>query len=278
MKIYSYLYRYLPFFCTVADAPSSNFQIYLQEIKDGLYPKEIVVQAGSDQEKSHMNALPWTYSPAKDFAMYTSLVEELLLLIIILITEMPSVPALDAIESAAEARRRLRREVVHRLASGPKTHSEMAEVHHVLTSRDNLILCEEGKEINPDDASGAALESVLSEVALRRTRIGDADQWELRKSVWQEYDPAFHRISTRAHQAATEQRPKQPSSSNSSPYAPKPPAGHDSFLRIRKDLTADSVILSIVYRVAHAFCYNKNSHKPTSDLRGKVRISAVTTV
>jgi hypothetical protein len=67
-------------------------------------------------------------------------------------------------------------------------------VHHVLPQRDNLVLCEEGKQINPDDASGAALEASLSEVAVRKCRLGDADQWELRKWAWNEYDPAFNHI------------------------------------------------------------------------------------
>ena len=142
--------------------------------------------------------------------------------------------------------------------SGPKTHSEMAEVHHVLSQRDNAILCDKGKQINPDDASGAALESILNDIALRRTRTGDADQWELKKSAWQEYDPAFHRIGTRAHQSASEQRPKQPLD-KSSPYAPNPPKAHDSFKRIRKDLTADAVVLAMTYRVLHAYCYEKSS-------------------
>lgn len=230
-----------------------------------MYPKEIAAQESVAQENV---LLPWTYSPARDFAMSIGLVEEMLSLIIILLTEMPSPPALNTDESVMLSRRRLRREVVHRLASGPKTHSEMAEVHHVLSQRDNAILCDKGKQINPDDASGAALESVLNDVALRRTRIGDADQWELNQSAWQEYDPAFHRIGTRAHQSASERRPKQPLD-KSSPYAPKPPKAHDSFKRIRKDLTADAVILSITYKVLHAYCYDKSS------LESKINFSGV---
>lgn len=250
----------------VENAPSSDVQRYSREVQAGLYPKEIT----SQETSTNFDVIPWTYSPAKDFATAISLVEELLLLIIILITEMPSPPALNPNECVAEARRRLRREVVHKLASGPKTHSEMAEVHHVLSQRDNLILCDEGKEINPDDASGAALESVLNDVAIRRTRLGDADQWEMKNYMWKEYDPAFHRISTRAHQSATEQRPKQPPGSYS-PYAPKPPPAHGSFKKIRKDLTSDATVLSIVHRVLHAYCFDKISPKSKTDLRGKVR-------
>ena len=77
---------------------------------------------------------------------------------------MPPPPPRDKADHAMEAKRRLKREVIHRLASGPKTHSELAEVHHVLPQRDNLILCEEGKVEAADDASGAALEASLNEV------------------------------------------------------------------------------------------------------------------
>ena len=250
----------------VENAPSSDVHRYSRETQAGLYPKEIKAPATS----TNFDAIPWTYSPAKDFSTAINLVEELLLLIIILITEMPSPPALNSNEWVAEARRRLRREVIHKLASGPKTHSEMAEVHHVLSQRDNLILCDEGKHINPDDASGAALESVLNEVAIRRTRLGAADQWEMKNQMWKEYDPAFHRIATRAHQCATEQRPKQPLGSYS-PYAPKPPPAHNSFKQIRKDLTSDATVISVVYRVLHAYCYNKRSPESKMALRGKVR-------
>jgi len=73
----------------------------------------------------------------------------------------------------------------------------MAEVHHVLPTRENQILCETGKLVNPDDASGAALEDALSAVATRKCRSGQADEWELQKEAWKEYDPAFYHISTR---------------------------------------------------------------------------------
>lgn len=260
-------------FCySVQSAPSSDADRYAKEIRAGFYPREIVAQSSSVQRETPLsNVLPWTYTPAKDFTMSIALVEELLTIIILVITEMPSPPARSETERVSEARRRLRREVIHRLASGTKTHSEMAEVHHVLSQRDNLILCDEGKHINPDDASGAALESVLNDVAIRKTRTGDADIWELRKSSWAEYDPAFGHIGTRAHQAATESRPQQQQSAGNLPYAPKPPPAHESFSRIRKDLTADSVVLSIVYRVLHAYCHEKNSTKSIADLRGKVR-------
>jgi len=169
-------------------------------------------------------------------------------------------------DHAFEAKRRLKREVIHRLASGNKTHSEMAEVHHVLPQRDNFVLCETGKLVNPDDASGAALEDALGEVAKRKCRTGSPDEWELQKEAWGQYDPAFHHISTRAHQSATEKRPK-PKSDAHQPYAPCPAPAHVAFRRVRRDLTADSCILAMAYRVLHVHCHEKEFQD--TQLRGR---------
>ena len=98
--------------------------------------------------------------------------------------EMPPPSPRNKYDHAFEAKRRLKREVIHRLASGNKTHSEMAEVHHVLPQRDNFVLCETGKLVNPDDASSVALEDTLGEVARRKCCTGSPDEWELQKEAW----------------------------------------------------------------------------------------------
>lgn len=91
----------------VESAPPSNLDRYSQEVKAG------IPQSSTNQEELQLtSALPWIYSPARDFAMSIGLVEELLLLIITIITEMPSPPPRNHDESAMEARRRLRREVL----------------------------------------------------------------------------------------------------------------------------------------------------------------------
>lgn len=179
--------------------------------------------------------------------------------------ELPPPSPRNFSEHTIEAKRRLKREVIHRLASGSKTHSEMAEVSSILPLRDNLVLCK--TVVNPDDASSAALEDALSEVAVRKQRSGAPDEWELQNDAWREYDPAFHHISIRAHQSATENRPKQ---SSSSPYAPRPAAAHISLKRIRRDLTADSCILAMIYRILHVHCCEKLSDTslPNTDVRG----------
>ena len=93
-------------------APNANVDQYKTETLMGLYPPEI---ASTDGESSTELNLPWTYSPAQDAAACMSLVEELLHFIIILITELPPPSPQDNTEHAHEAKRRLKREVIHRL-------------------------------------------------------------------------------------------------------------------------------------------------------------------
>ncbi len=145
---------------------------------------------------------------------------------------MPSPAPNNKNDEVLEAKRRLKREVIHRLASGNKCHSEMTEVSHVLSARENLVLGE--TFVNPDDAGGAALEDALGEVAIRKQKSGAPDEWELQKDAWKVYDPAFHHTNTRDHQCCAENRPK-PSASTA--YAPRPAPAHVSFQRIRRDVS-----------------------------------------
>jgi hypothetical protein len=145
---------------------------------------------------------------------------------------MPSPTPNNKDDEILEAKRRLKKEVIHRLASGNKCHSEMTEVSHVLSARENLVLGE--TFVNRDDASCAALEDALGEVATRKQKSGAPDEWELQKDAWKVYDPAFHHISSRDHQVCAENRPKP---SGSAPYAPRPAPAHVSFRRIRRDVS-----------------------------------------
>eukprot|EP00550_Attheya_septentrionalis_P012964 CAMPEP_0198304944 /NCGR_PEP_ID=MMETSP1449-20131203/57651_1 /TAXON_ID=420275 /ORGANISM="Attheya septentrionalis, Strain CCMP2084" /LENGTH=2807 /DNA_ID=CAMNT_0044007473 /DNA_START=500 /DNA_END=8923 /DNA_ORIENTATION=- len=265
-------------------APMSDPDRYLAEQNMGLYPSQLhsdqnsVGEASTTAETDSI-VFPWTYTPAKDASSLLSLLEELLHLLIILITELPPPPSVDGQEHAVQAKKCLRREVIHRLASGPKTHSELAEVQHVLPNHYNSVLSEEGKLLNPDDATGAALEAALAEVAARKSVKGKLapDQWELRRWAWAEYDPAFYHISLRGHQSAAENRPlagsDQPSGERKkrtepNPYAPRPAAAHASFERLRRDMTSDASVLAITYRILHVHCRHAKSNKDKTSLRG----------
>ena len=252
---------------------------YQQEVKAGAYPGE-TQQNRAEIDPSSPLCLPHVYSPAsKDVAQSLALLEEALHLLIVLVTELPPPPPVDKNDHLKQAKSRLRREVVHKLVSGPKTHSELADVQHVLPHRDTVLLNEEGKLVNPDDASGAALEAALEEVAdvkVSRGRLtASADQWEVRRAVWDEYDPAFYHTSRQHHQTAAENRPSVAPGGDSAPgtsaaskapaaktYAPRPSAAHPSFDRIRRDITADSVVVAILYRTLHVHCRKNNRGAP----------------
>jgi hypothetical protein len=130
--------------------------------------------------------------------------------------------------------------------------------------------------VNPDDATGAALEAVLAEVADRKLSRGklEPDKWELKRSTWEFYDPSFYHISLRSHQSAAETRPKSPADSAApfgwSPkrYGPVLGNAHPFFRRLRRDTTSDATIAAMAYRVLHLHC-RENTQKDLSDLRGK---------
>ena len=257
-------------FAGLAKGPNSDITRYLDEVKQGLYsPEESVDHMEEDFP------LPWTYSPARDAASSLLLLEEFLHMMIIFTSELPPLPPRDKQDHTSQAKWRLRREVVHRLASGPKTHSELAEVHHVLSHWDNVFLSEEGKLVNPDDATGAALGSVLAEVAERKVSRGkmEPDKWELRRAAWESYDPSFFHISLRSHQTAAEGRPSPTGTSTSFVVEPKPlpppltPA-HPSFARLRRDITCDATVLAVTYRTLHMHCRDTSKKKDMLDLRG----------
>ena len=253
-------------FCGFYMAPNSNIECYREEVEHGMYPGE----------KSLIDlVLPWTYSPARDTTASMKLLEEYLHFIIIFIVELPPVGPKDREDQTRQAKFRLFREVVHRLASGPKTHSELSEVHHVLSHWDNILLSEEGKLITPDDATSAALEAVLSEVADRKTSRGskpEPDKWQLRQSAWQSYNPSFYHISLRNHQIAADNRPKPKKHDDygwePTPFTLEPTASHPFFSRLRRDATADSTVVAVVYKVLHIHC-SQTSAKDLNSIRGK---------
>ena len=256
-------------FCGLAKAPNADVNRYLDEVQKGLYPSE-----KNSGEIGDELLMPSTYSPARDSASCLLLLEEFLHAIIIICKELPPEPPIDKAAHTAQAKSRLRREVIHRLASGPKTHSEMAEVHHVLSHWDNVYLSEEGKLVNPDDATGAALGVVLAEVANRKIsrRTMEPDKWELNREAWESYDPSFYHINLRNHQTAAESRPAFPADNKfrvkPKPFCPAFFASHPDFIRLRRDVTCDATILAITYRTLHMHIRDNKKRKEAVELRG----------
>ncbi|CAN0370623.1 unnamed protein product, partial [Hapterophycus canaliculatus] len=112
--------------------------------------------------------------------------EECLLLLILLITEMPAAP--DPIEApdrtqrerGGRVARQLRRELVHRLASAPCTHSELQDTCYA-TSHNEVLEAE-------------LMETILADVATRRepSNALEAGRFVLKPEVFTaEYDSTF---------------------------------------------------------------------------------------
>ena len=256
-------------FCGLAKAPNADVNRYMDEVQKGLYSSE-----KNSEEMGDDFLMPSTYSPARDSGSCLLLLEEFLHAMIILCKELPPLPPTDKSAHTSQAKWRLRREVVHRLASGPKTHSEMAEVHHVLSHWDNVYLSEEGKLVNPDDATGAALGAVLADVANRKIshRKMEPDKWELNREAWEDYDPSFYHINLRNHQNSAESRPAFPADNKfrvkPKPFCPPSFECHRDFARLRRDVTCDATILAISYRTLHMHIRDNKKIKDALDLRG----------
>jgi Putative zinc finger in N-recognin (UBR box) len=179
-------------FAGLAKAPSADPDAYETEASKGLFPHE----TGEDNGIKSGLVLPWTYTPARDASDCRALMEEFLYMLIVFATELPPPPPVDEADRTNQAKWRLRREVIHRLVSSPKTHSELADIHLVLSFRDNTLLNEVGKSINPDNATAAMLGQILEDVAERkasRSRL-EPDKFVLLKSAWSSYDPSFWHI------------------------------------------------------------------------------------
>lgn len=125
-----------------------------------------------------------------------------------------------------------------------------------------VALSEEGMFVNPEDATGAALEAILVEIADCKSILGKSDKWQLQRWAWNEYDPAFFHINVQSHQNAAENRPigmgaaKEKGKIDSFPYAPFPPSAHASFSRLRKDISSDANVIAVIYKVLHVHCRN----------------------
>ncbi|CAJ1952324.1 unnamed protein product [Cylindrotheca closterium] len=259
-------------FCGLRNGAESNVNRYLEEVGKGLYDSEVKEESEGDKP-----VLPWTYASSRDVSSQLLLLEEFLHAMIVFCVELPAEPPSTKREHTEQAKERLRREVIHRLASGPKMHSELAEVHHVLSHWDNFYLGEEGKQVNPDDATGAALGAVLADVATRKSAKGkmEPDKWVLKKNVWHCYDPSFFHISLRSHQTAAESRPT-PNGQNPnygiSPkaFCPIPAPAHKSFVRLRRDISCDAITISTAYRTLHLHCRKPDKEKEELGLSGSM--------
>jgi hypothetical protein len=194
------------------------------------------------------------------------MMEEMLYFLILLVTELPH-PSIQASQPTSPAPpdhilKKLRREIVHRLASGPCTHSSLNEVHSMLSIYENgaLAVAEKGAE---ESASTEHLDSILEQVANKKRGSGlEPDKYVLKDECWREYDPSFWHLSTKSHQSASEnralfyeseakQRKERDQADVTKAWCPPPEPAHESFFPLRTHLLADATLIHVLWKLLH---------------------------
>ncbi len=195
---------------------------------------------------------------------------ECLILFIRLITEIPSPP--DTIDSSTNGNHgggdrgvnnnsssilnQLRREVLHLLACGPATHSELEEVSSLLGQKNAIS---EGK-----------LDEILDAVAvkLEENSLLEPGKYTLKTDLYEEYDPGFWHVPLLGHQKALERREESRKVMESSllsntekdksksrrrprpaPMCPPPQPAHPFFESFRIGLATEEALLLAIERL-----------------------------
>jgi len=162
--------------------------------------------------------------------------EEALLVIIILLTELPA----PSENKHSWILAKLKHEVIHQLAGGPATHSQVQECTQFVPEVDKL--------------PPQTLDDVLLEVSDKREASGlDPEKFVLKKEFWVHYDPTFYHISLQAHQKAGELRPE--------PTSPKAltsvlPVAHPLFNPLRLGILVDCTVQVVVKNILKNALHN----------------------
>ena len=187
-----------------------------------------------------------------DAEQRTACCEELLSLLIQVVTELPRPPGGAALASE------LRREIVHRLAASPCSRSELAACVESC-SRPKLARGNGGS--TPTDA---ILASVAQPVPPPPTAAGfgvsrGAPKFTLKAAALCEYDPEFYHATPAQHKAVAERRAERRASSKATapaaaprPFVGAPPPAHPFFLRVRSLLFAPPLIGAVRSLLASA--------------------------
>ena len=143
----------------------------------------------SNIESSGSGSAEPTLPPYPDI----TLLEEALVLLIQLITELPLPPTTVATDRYTST---LRREVIHRLASSPATYSQLHEILH---------------RIDPASVHASIdLDAIIRDVSYSKGSSAlEAPKQHLKPECWTEYDPAYYHLTSAAHLTiAATTRPK----------------------------------------------------------------------
>ena len=183
-----------------------------------------------------------------DKEFYPGLLEESLLLLINIVTDIPLPPtsaenALDPLILAAK------RFIIHFLAGNNNNNfSTFSQV------QENVNVCHaEFVKINP-----LLLEKIINELADKKKNSPmEPPYFVLKKEMWQYYDPSFPHITSKMHQNASEKRPKP---TVSTPICPPPLPCHTIFSSLRQSILFEPILLHCLRNILYAAAAAKTPH------------------
>ena len=187
------------------------------------------------------------------------MVEELVSFLILLVTEIP----LPGFESPADrVKIMLRREIVHKLVSGPCTYSELQEC---------MGLVPESEKVK-----SSVLDSLIEAIGdWQEGTALEPSKLRLKESVWAEYDPSFPHASTKAHQVAMETRPKM---KYAQPITPPPPPAHPAFASLRLAMLCDPILLNLLRDLVYSHVSGRcSTSQGYSDVKNNWALQCSTT-
>ena len=187
-----------------------------------------------------------------DKQFYPGLLEESLLLLLNIVTDVPLPPNENlSIQSTETAKR----EIIHYLAGNNNNFSTFSQIQEYVNSCHNEFV-----KINP-----ILLEKIINELAdKKKNSIMEPPYFVLKKEMWLFYDPSYPHITSRMHQNAAEKRPKI---IIPTPLCPAPQPCHSIFSSLRQSLLFEPFLLHCLRNILYAAAAAKVSHSAYMPVR-----------
>jgi hypothetical protein len=177
-----------------------------------------------------------------------SLLEECLLLIILLVTELP----LPSCNDYSNGIILIRRCIIHSLVSGPKTYSQLLESYITVPDNNKVPI--------------AKIDTIINELTeTRDDNALDSPKLYLKAEYWREYDPSYPKLSQNLHQQAFENMPDSSITKSNYPLVKQFQNSHDIFKSFRVDTLLNPILLSLLKDLSMAYLINCDNNNKKTD-------------
>lgn len=177
-----------------------------------------------------------------------NLLDDSLLLIILLVTEIP----LPSCNDYSNKLITVRRCIIHSLVSGPKTYSQLLECYITVSDYAKI----------PIDK----IELIINELTeTRDDNIFESPKLYLKTEYWREYDPSYPKLSQTLHQQAFENMPVSQDAKSNYPMVQKFQNSHEIFKSFRVDILLNPILLSLLKDLSMVYLINCDNNDKKSD-------------